>query len=239
MMDVDSITDLDQATGLPQLSAKPWQQRWLEALDEGPDPEIKHQQQTPKDMKTDSSKTKATQIAEPNKTKQKTTPKIVRPEEVDLALLEQVLTRLGCSCDWPQRDMLLAATETCRFLVQIIDQRTTVLLSAFVELTENLPPLDALRFANRLNDGTFGARFKFIEPSTKGAQCSSCLPLDTNPLWVEVELTYEHGLVPAQLAKAATHLTETFEETIGLGVEQGVIDEFRHYEEEHGTRNHN
>jgi hypothetical protein len=229
-MDLDVIADIDPTTGQPRFEDRPRALRWIEALDEDPHQAIKHQQKSPTHMETNSSQTKATHTLQPNKAKPKKTPAITPPEAVDLALVEQVLNGLGYRCEWPEQDMLAAVTDTHHFVVQIIEHIPMILMAEWVELVENLPPQDALRFANRLNDTIWGARFKLMEPSSEDLQCSPDLPPDNNPLWVEVELHYGAGLVPIQVAKSAAILAKAIEEAIDIGIEQGVVDPGVYYE---------
>lgn len=223
-MDLDVIAELDPLTGLPRIDDRPPALRWVEALDEGPHQAIKHQQTSPTHMEANLSQTKATHALQPNKAKPRKTPDIAPPEEVNLALVEQLLTELGYTCEWPEHDMLAAEADTHHLVVQIIEHIPIILMAEWVDLVEDLPPQDALRFANRLNDTIWGARFKLMEPSSEDLQCSPDLPPDNNPLWVEVELPYGAGLVPTQIVKSAAILAKAVEEAIDIGIEQGVVD---------------
>ncbi len=180
-------------------------------------------------MKTNPTTT-AGDTATPHTAETRTMPQVVPPDKVHLGLVEHLLTELGYRCKWPERDMLAAATDTSHFVVHIMEHMPMILMAAFVELVEGLPQLDALRFANRLNDALLGARFKLMEPSSEDLQCCPDLPPDNNPLWVEVELHYGAGLLPSQVAKSATILADAVQEAIDLGIEQAAVDPSTYYE---------
>jgi len=232
--DIDAFSHLDPATGTPLCDNQSPARRWMDALDVGPAQTINNVTTL---MKTNPTTT-AGDTATPHTTQTKTMPQVVPPDQVDLELMEQLLTDLGYRCNWPEPDMLAAETDTHHLVVHIIEHIPIILIAGWVDLAEDLPPQDALRFANRLNDTIWGARFKLMEPSSEDLQCSPNLPPDNNPLWVEVELHYGAGLVLTQVAKSTAILAKAVEEAIDIGIEQGVVDDADEWSPHWSTKSH-